>query len=229
MAAVYDVQVKNQLCDYEKSLSKYPIRASRRKVKVSSLRTFLQQLSKNVLSYPICDKKKLGQVFSPTDEPLDKNLRQTNYQDESGTQWSISFFQVSKNTVKIYRLYQTSYVSETISRNKTIIRLNESDLYRMVKESVKRILTEKKEDVTYKPIGPKTFYTNNGKTKRKSVVTLQAPSGQVCHIAEDDHCYVLFNGSGIEYGGNGLRDKNCEMIHHIFPEAFKALKDLPLL
>ena len=24
MAAVYDVQVKNQLCDYEKSLSKYP-------------------------------------------------------------------------------------------------------------------------------------------------------------------------------------------------------------
>lgn len=142
MAAVYDVQVKNQLYDYEKSLRKYPIRANRRKIKVSSLRTFLQQLSKNALSHPICDKKKLGQVFSSTDEPLDKNLRQTNYQDESGTQWSISFFQISKNTVKIYRLYQTSYVSETIGRSKTIIRLNEFDLHRMIKESVRQVLEE---------------------------------------------------------------------------------------
>lgn len=78
-------------------------------------------------------------------------------------------------------------------------------------------------------LGSQTFYTNNGKTEHKSIVTLQAPSGQVCHIAEDDHCYVLYNGSGIHYDGDGLKDKNCEMIHYIFPEAFKALKELPLL
>lgn len=119
-----------------------------------------------------------------------------------------------------------------ISQTKHTIRLTESELKKVIAESVKRVvrgLNEKKEDHSYKPIGSQTFYTNNGKTEHKSIVTLQAPSGQVCHIAEDDHCYVLYNGSGIHYDGDGLKNKNCEMIHYIFPEAFKALKELPLL
>lgn len=119
-----------------------------------------------------------------------------------------------------------------ISQAKRTIRLTELELKGIITESVRQIvrtLNEKKEDHSYKPIGSQTFYTNNGKIERKSIVTLQSPSGQVCHIAEDDHCYVLFNGSGIDCGGNGLNDKNCEMIHYIFPEAFKALKELPLL
>lgn len=119
-----------------------------------------------------------------------------------------------------------------ISNTKHTIRITESELKKVIAESVKRIvrgLNEKKEGHSYKPIGSQTFYTNNGKTAHKSIVTLQAPSGQVCHIAEDDHCYVLYNGSGIHYDGDGLKDKNCEMIHYIFPEAFKALKELPLL
>ena len=119
-----------------------------------------------------------------------------------------------------------------ISQAKRTIRLMELESKGTIAESVRQIvrtLNEKKEDHSYKPIGSQTFYTNNGKIERKSIVTLQSPSGQVCHIAEDDHCYVLFNGSGIDCGGNGLNDKNCEMIHYIFPEAFKALKELPLL
>ena len=99
----------------------------------------------------------------------------------------------------------------------------------MVKECIKRVLFEASiysrshNDHEYHPIGSQTFWSNNGKTEWKSVVTLQCPSSkQCCHIAEDDHCYVLFNGSGLE-------DKNCEMINYIFPEAFKALKALPLL
>lgn len=123
-------------------------------------------------------------------------------------------------------------VINKISQAKRVIRLTESELKGIITESVRQIIrtfNEEKEDYSYKPIEAQTFYTNNGKTERKSIDTLQAPSGQVCHIAEDDHCYVLFNGSGIDCGGNGLNDKNCQMIHYIFPEAFKALKELPLL
>lgn len=140
MAAVYDIQVRNQLYNYEKSLCKYPISTSRRKVKISRFRVFLQHLSNNVLSYPICNKKKLGQVFNANVEPFDRNLRQTTYQDESGTQWSISFFQISKNVVKIYRLYQTKYVNEAFKRCQTITRLTESNLNRIIKESIRLIL-----------------------------------------------------------------------------------------
>lgn len=108
---------------------------------------------------------------------------------------------------------------------KNLIRLNESELRSIVKECVVRILSEerKHEDHTYHPIGSHKFWSNNGRTEWKSIVTLHSPSSkQCCHIAEDDHCYVLFNGSGLE-------DENCKMINYIFPEAFKALKALPLL
>jgi len=108
------------------------------------------------------------------------------------------------------------------------VQISESDLRHMVKETITRILAEQREkterkDYSYKPIGSHKFWTNNGETEWKSIITLQTPySKQCCHIAEDDHCYILFNGSG-------LNDKNCEMINWIFPEAFKALKSLPLL
>lgn len=75
----------------------------------------------------------------------------------------------------------------------------------------------------YSSIGSHFFKTNNGNTELKSIVTLQSnTSGQCCHIVEDDHCYVL-------YDGNDLNDNNCQLIHHIFPEAFNVLKDLPQL
>lgn len=111
------------------------------------------------------------------------------------------------------------------ARCKPIITITESDLRHMVRESICRILSEQKKenDYTYKPIGSHKFWSNNGKTEWKSIVTLQTPySKQCCHIVEDDHCYVLFNGSGLD-------DKNCKLINWIFPEAFEALKALPPL
>lgn len=86
-------------------------------------------------------------------------------------------------------------------------------------DSVIRLLNESK----YIPIGSHKFKTKNGKIEYESIVTLQSDtSGQCCHIVEDDHCYVLFNG-------HDLNDNDCQRITYIFPEAFKALKDLPLL
>lgn len=163
---VYDSQVKQQLEEYDISLKSYPISASRRKEKVRRLRQFLQSIGRNVLSYPICDSKKLGQAFNAVNKPIDASLRQTHYQDESGTQWRMSFFMVSKNVVKIYRLYQAQFVDEslktrninkfkieykdnTMKTNKRVIRLNESKLHNIVAESVKRVLREWEEEIVY--------------------------------------------------------------------------------
>lgn len=157
MAAIYDTQVKQQLDEYDIALKGYPISAVRRKEKVKRLRFFLQSLSKNFSSYAICNSKKLGQAFNTVNEPNDKSLRQTYYEDESGTQWRMSFLQVSKNVVKIYRLYQAQFVDEsyyrrkikentnnTMNKNtqKKTIRLTESDLRKFVLESVKCVLKE---------------------------------------------------------------------------------------
>lgn len=137
MAAVYDAQVRNQLYEYERSLVRYPISPQRRRNKVKMLKRFLQSLSNNPLSYPICNSKVLGQNYSHNGEPLFPNLRQANYKDESNTQWRMSFFQISPKVVKIYRLMQSSNVDES---NNRIIRLTETQFMNMLTECISEII-----------------------------------------------------------------------------------------
>lgn len=141
---------------------------------------------------------------------------------------------VHPHQLEVLKKYEDEKAAKDMEKKKKtdecrVVRINENDIRTIVAECVRMVLFEssiksrRHEDHTYHPIGSHKFWTNNGKTEMKSIVTLQNPSSkQCCHIAEDDHCYVLFNGSG-------LNDKNCEMINYIFPEAFKALKALPLL
>lgn len=68
------------------------------------------------------------------------NLRQSTYQDESGAQWRMSFFQVSRNMVKIYRLYQAQYVNESRCRE-NVIRLSETQLREIVGECIRKVLS----------------------------------------------------------------------------------------
>ena len=162
MAAVYDIQVRNALCTYERALVGYPISIQRRKIKIKRLRSFLQALSRNVDIYPICNSKKLGQFFDVDGNPIFLNLKQGNYEDESGTQWRMSFFRISANKVKIYRLYQSGSIDESKLKkklfiennnstskfrimniqNKQPIRLTESQLSQMIRETVKRVIKE---------------------------------------------------------------------------------------
>lgn len=51
------------------------------------------------------------------------------------------------------------------------------------------------------------------------LVTLKNEYGGISHIIEDDHCYVLINGSD---------DRPFGMSAWWYPEAIEALKELPL-
>lgn len=136
---VYDSQVKQQIEEYDISLKSYPISAYRRKEKVRKLRQFLQSIGKNALSYPVCDSKKLGQAFNAINKPIDASLRQAHYQDESGTQWRISFLQVSPKVVKIYRLIQSKFVDESIRKT---IRFTESQFKSLLTECLMKIINK---------------------------------------------------------------------------------------
>ena len=116
MAAIYDEQVKNQLYEYEQSLKDYPISADRRREKLKLFRLFLQGLSNFPNKFSTCDKKKLGQIILPNGNVLNPNLRQTSYKDKSNTEWSISFFPISPNKVKIYRILKSEFVDESIKK-----------------------------------------------------------------------------------------------------------------
>lgn len=137
MAAVYDASVRNQLYQYEKALIEYPISLQRRRNKVQRLRQFLQSLSRNPMAYPICDSKKLGQIFNLDGKPMDTTLRQANYTDESNTQWRISFLQISPKVVKTYRLIQSKFVDETIRKT---IRLTEGQFKNLLAECLTKII-----------------------------------------------------------------------------------------
>lgn len=159
--------------------------------------------------------------------------------------WYFTFYVLPQQNLVVVMQFYSKENGKSVNEGRQVIRLDEAGLKEMIAESLREALNEICEPVRkidesneikyeieegeeyspykYYPIGSHKFWSNNGKTERKSIVTLQEPaSKQCCHIAEDDHCYVLFNG-------DGLKDKNCEMITYIFPEAFKALKDLPLL
>ena len=112
--------------------------------------------------------------------------------------------------------------NNTNNLNCNTIRLTTSDLRNIIYEAVKGILKIDKPILkeSYTPIGGGYEFTDEDGVERISVMTIQTSGGQRCHIAEDDHCYLLFNDFG--------KGEKCSHIKWIFPEALKALQMLPL-
>jgi hypothetical protein len=63
----------------------------------------------------------------------------------------------------------------------------------------------------------KEFKTQTG--IMRPVATLKDEYGGISHVAIDDHCYVLFNGS---------EDRSFASVKHWYREAVGALRKLPL-
>lgn len=61
------------------------------------------------------------------------------------------------------------------------------------------------------------------------VATLESSGGGVCHIIEDDHCYVVV----LERDYNecpdigGAVERRCKPTHHLFSEVVDVIKTLP--
>lgn len=96
------------------------------------------------------------------------------------------------------------------------IKLTEDIIHNTIQQVLTEMFSSKQRPIDYKPIGKEKFKLENG-VEVESEITLQASSGQKCHIVNDDHCYVLYNQSKFDNYATGP-------ITHIFSEAFEALK-----
>lgn len=182
MKVRYSENVKKTINSYRKSLNRYSLSKERKAQKIRLLRKYLKSTIKNICktigseSFPICNSKKLGQIFTPENEPCNKYLHQTTFADESETQWSISFMLVENNkTLLICSLMQSQLVSENVSNkvdsllnkcfNKTpmntnkcrLIRMNESEFENMVRNITRQVILESQEYACYKPVGLERF------------------------------------------------------------------------
>lgn len=141
MKVKYSNNVKIAIRQYAQVLKRYPISKERRNEKVRMLRNYLKNTIRIVCetigstSYPLCVFSNLGQKFDANRHPLNQYLRQTHFADESKTQWMISFIMLEdNNTILIENLKQTSSVV-----NETIV-IKESQLRRLIRESIKKVL-----------------------------------------------------------------------------------------
>lgn len=106
----YSKLTERFLTQYNESLRQYSISDDRRRQNVAIFKQFIENL-RPVESYPICNKKALGQRFDENGKALITKLRQTYYSDESGYQWSISFYQ-QNDCVIIRRIIGSKSVKE---------------------------------------------------------------------------------------------------------------------
>lgn len=66
---------------------------------------------------------------------------------------------------------------------------------------------------------PDTKVVLRGGSEHQPVATLKDEYGGISHIIEDDHCYVLVNGS---------KDRGFGTVEYWYPEAVAAMKTLPI-
>lgn len=243
MNVKYSKEVKATIAEYAKSLLNYPISSERRKQKVRLLRQYLKSTIKSICqtigteSFPICNYVDLGQVFIYNNEPTNRFLRQTNFSDESGTRWLISFMYIEGNkTILIYSLKQSQFVLKENKLNGKIslllreyfqkhqplnecrnytVRMDESEFYDMVCSIAKRIINEE-----YRISSTdEDFVFDNGKIGH-SIMTLKDDAGGLTRVIEDDGCYVPYQ---VTTDGKYVEQT------HLYPELFNALKKLPNL
>jgi len=69
-------------------------------------------------------------------------------------------------------------------------------------------------------VSPDTEATLDNGSIVTPIATLKDEYGGISHIIEDDHCYVLINGSA---------NRDFLMTYHWYQEAVDVLKGLPVL
>lgn len=86
----------------------------------------------------------------------------------------------------------------------------------------------------YKQVPAHSEFTDKHGNVHTPVATLEDEYGGVCHIIEDDHCYVLYlkavSFKSVPKGCLDIQDGVWfRRITHIFREAHELLKSLPTL
>ena len=115
MVVIFSKQVIDKINEYIKALTAYPISQDRMIEKVNNLRKFLFSLGETVRVPAICKYKDLGQTINVSGQPVNRNLRQVNYKDESGFQWTFAcHYNYENDTITIVKMMASNQVREEV-------------------------------------------------------------------------------------------------------------------
>ena len=115
MVVIFSKEVIEKINEYITALTTYPISQNRMITKVDNLQNFLFSLGTSIKMPSICRYKDLGLVFNHLNEPLNENLRQVNYKDESGFQWSFGcLYNYDNDTITIVKIMASNQIKEEI-------------------------------------------------------------------------------------------------------------------
>lgn len=113
MEVVFNKQVLNKIDEYAQILTQYPISSNRIVEKIEKLKSFLFSLGTSIYVPPVCRYKDLGQIFDANKNPLNKNLKQISYSDESGSQWIFScHYDESNDIITIVKMLASKQIKE---------------------------------------------------------------------------------------------------------------------
>ena len=115
MVVIFSKQVIGKINEYIKALTSYPISQERMVEKVNNLQKYLLSLGDSVRTPAICKYKDLGQTINAFGQPLNTNLRQVNYKDESGFQWTFScHYNYENDTITIVKMMASNQIREAV-------------------------------------------------------------------------------------------------------------------
>lgn len=115
MVVIFSKQVIDKINEYIKALTAYPISQDRMIEKVNNLQKFLLSLGESVSTPVICKYKDLGQTMNTARQPLNKNLRQVNYKDESGFQWTFAcHYNYENETITVVKMMASNQIREEV-------------------------------------------------------------------------------------------------------------------
>ena len=115
MVVIFSKQVIGKINEYIKALTSYPISQERMVEKVNNLQKYLLSLGNSVRTPTICKYKDLGQTINAFGQPLNTNLRQVNYKDESGFQWTFScHYNYENDTITIVKMMASNQIREAV-------------------------------------------------------------------------------------------------------------------
>lgn len=118
MVVIISVDVMDSINEYADALTYYPITTARAHKKVDALINALQLLGTSISTPPLCMNKDLMQTFDGNGNPLNKNLKRYNYQDESGFQWAFAcLYDFDNDTITILKMMAARHIKESLQQS----------------------------------------------------------------------------------------------------------------
>ena len=139
MEVIFSKDVERGLERYKNSLKKYPITEKRAHEKWAKMVNSLKSLGTAAYIPAVCTRTDLLQVLDDKENPVYKDLRQYNYEDESGFPWAFScLYNEEEGTITIMKMKPGRFVAKENKQPHKVTPITVAHIRQMVIEELRR-------------------------------------------------------------------------------------------